>query len=277
MDAAAGDMRHILEYFRRDDLMAETRPIRVTIWNEHVHEQRDESVRRLYPGGIHWAIEEGLHRELGDAVITRCATLEEPRHGLTDEALAATDVLTWWGHAAHDEVSDEVVELIHARVLDGMGIVVLHSGHFSKIFRRLMGTTCALRWRSREGGERELVWTVNPGHPLAAGVPQPIVIPHQEMYGEFFDIPAPDELVFVSSFEGGEVFRSGCCFYRGAGRVVYFSPGDQEFPVYHQPEIQRVIANSVRWCRIGGVANDLPSKRSANAAPNWFVKEKSEI
>jgi trehalose utilization protein len=251
--------------------MAAGRRLRVTIWNENVHEKRDEEVRKIYPDGMHGAIAAGLRRELGEKVAIRIATLEEPEHGLNAETLAETDVLTWWGHAAHDQVADDVVERVRTRVLEGMGLVVLHSGHHSKIFKRLMGTTCDLRWRSDEGGEREVIWTVKPAHPIAAGVPQPIVIPHQEMYGEYFDIPAPDELVFISSFEGGEVFRSGCCFNRGAGRVVYFGPGDQVFPVYHQPEIQRVIANSVAWC--GGIAapNDEPSKRQANAKRGWYL------
>ncbi len=245
--------------------------LRVTIWNEGVHERRDQSVRRIYPQGMHGAIADGLRRELGENVSIRVATLEEPEHGLTEEALTQTDVLTWWGHDAHDAVADEVVERVHARVLDGMGIVVLHSGHKSKIFMRLMGTTCNLRWRSEGGGEREVVWTVNPGHPIAAGLPQPFVIPHQEMYGEFFDIPPPDELVFISSFAGGEVFRSGCCYTRGLGRVVYFSPGDQEFPVYHQPEVQRVIANSVAWCDDAVPGNDVPSKRVGNSQRDWYL------
>lgn len=250
--------------------MPDGAPLRVTVWNEHVHERREPSVKRIYPEGMHAPIVEGLRRELRD-VSVRVATLEEPEHGLTDAVLAETDVLTWWGHAAHDQVSDQVVERVHARVLDGMGIVVLHSGHHSKIFRRLMGTSCHLRWRSDPGGERELIWTVNPGHPVAAGVPHPIVIPHQEMYGEFFDIPQPDELVFISSFEGGEVFRSGCCFTRGAGRIFYFGPGEQEFPVYHQPEVQRVIANAARWCSGHGGGNDSPTRRVANSQRDWFV------
>jgi trehalose utilization protein len=201
----------------------------------------------------------------------RVATLDEPQHGLTDEVLAETDVLTWWGHAAHDQVADEVVARVQARVLDGMGLVALHSAHASKIFERLMGTSCRLRWRSDPGGEREVIWTVNPSHPIAAGVPQPIVIPHQEMYGEFFDIPAPEELVFISSFEGGEVFRGGCCFHRGLGRIFYFDPGDQEFPVYHQPEVQHVIANAVKWCAAAAPANDVPSTRTGNAQRNWYL------
>jgi trehalose utilization protein len=254
--------------------MASGRHLRVTIWNENVHEQRDDTVSRIYPHGMHGAIADGLRRELGGGVSLRFATLEEPEHGLSAKALEETDVLTWWGHDAHDKVADEVVDRVHARVLDGMGLVVLHSGHYSKIFRRLMGTSCTLRWRSDEGGEREVIWTVDPGHPIAAGVPQPIVIPHQEMYGEFFDIPPPDELVFISSFEGGEVFRSGCCYQRGAGRVVYFSPGDQVFPVYHQPEIQRVIANCVAWCGGAAPANDVPSKREGNARRNWYLNDR---
>src|SRR5439155_18620101 len=151
-------------------------------------------------------------------------------------------------------------------------IVVLHSGHYSKIFRRLMGTSCSVRWRSDPGGEREMIWSVNPAHPIAAGVPQPIVIPHQEMYGEFFDIPPPDELVFISSYEGGEVFRSGCCYTRGAGRVFYFAPADQEFPAYHQPEVQRVIANAVAWCAGSVPSNNESVKSSGNAPRDWYLK-----
>jgi len=251
-----------------------TSPLRVTIWNEHVHERRDQAVGRLYPDGMHGAIAAGLTRELGAGVKIRVATLDEPDHGLTDEVLAATDVLTWWGHAAHEKVADAVVDRVQARVLEGMGILILHSGHYSKIFKRLMGTTCALRWRQDPGGERELIWTVNPGHPIAAGLPQPIVIEHQEMYGEFFDIPPPDALVFISSFAGGEVFRSGCCYTRGAGRLFYFGPGDQEFPVYHQPEVQRVIANAAVWCAGGTRGNDVPAERggSPNSKRDWFLQ-----
>jgi trehalose utilization protein len=223
--------------------------MRVTVWGENVHEQRDESVRALYPDGMHTTIAASLRAALGDGADVRTATLQEPEHGLADGVLAETDVLTWWGHAAHDEVDDAVVARVRQRVLGGMGLVALHSAHYSKIFISLMGTSCGLQWRNE--GERELVWTVAPGHPVAAGVPQPLVIDAQEMYGEHFDIPQPDELVFISSFAGGEVFRSGCAFTRGRGRIFYFSPGDQEYPVYHHPDVQRVIANAVRWAAPG--------------------------
>src|SRR5918998_399233 len=240
-------------------------PIRVTVWGENVHERTEEPVRALYPDGMHAAIAAGLTARLGDRVRVRTATLEQPEHGLPAAVLAETDVLTWWGHAAHEEVQDAVVDRVHDAVLGGMGFLALHSAHYAKPFRRLLGTSCSLRWRHE--GERELVWTVDPAHPIAAGVPQPIVIEAQEMYGEHFDIPAPDELVFVSSFAGGEVFRSGCCFRRGAGRIFYFSPGDQAYPIYHHADVRRVIANAVGWAA-PRVRRPVPDSEKAPAG--WF-------
>jgi trehalose utilization protein len=243
--------------------------IRVTVWGENLHEKRDESVQELYPDGMHNAIASGIGEHLGARAVVRVATLDQPEHGLSDAMLANTDVLTWWGHIGHDQVADEVVERVKQRVLKGMGLVVLHSGHWSKIFRALMGTSCNLRWRSV--GERELVWTVNAAHPITQGVPPLFAIEAQEMYGELFDIPQPDELVFISSFAGGEVFRSGCCFYRGAGRVFYFSPGDQEYPVYHHPVVRRVIANGVEWTyRVGGA---LPEPYRLENMPNGWIEK----
>ena len=242
--------------------------IRVTVWNENVHERTEEDVRARYPDGIHGAVAAGVEENLGDRARVRTATLEQPEHGLTEEVLADTDVLTWWGHIAHDQVADEVVERVARHVLGGMGLVVLHSGHFSKIFRQLLGTTCSLRWR--DTADRELVWTVKPGHPVTAGVPDPIVIPEQEMYGEFFDIPDPDELVFISSFTGGEVFRSGCSFTRGHGRIFYFSPGDQAYPVYHHPDVRRVVANAVAWTAPDDPDRRLPELRHSPAG--WYER-----
>ena len=182
--------------------------------------------------------------------------------------LGGTDVLLWWGHKAHAEVADAVVDRIQARVLDGMGLIVLHSAHFSKIFKRLMGTGCNLKWR--EADERERLWVVAPGHPIAAGLPERIDLEREEMYGEHFDIPAPDELVFVSWFQGGEVFRSGCCFHRGAGRIFYFRPGHETYPTYHQPLIQQVIANAVRWA--APVAAARPRRGNVRAARATWLK-----
>jgi trehalose utilization protein len=216
--------------------------LRVTVWNEGRHEKTHPEARKVYPDGMHTVIAKHLQSQ---GLTVRTATLDEPEHGLTEQVLAETDVLTWWGHMAHGEVKDEIVDRVHQRVLNGMGLVVLHSGHFSKIFKKLMGTSCDLKWR--EAKERERIWVVNPGHPIAQGLGEYFEIPHEEMYGEFFDIPAPDELVLVSWFEGGEIFRSGCCYHRGRGKIFYFRPGHETYPTYYQAEVLKVITNGVNW------------------------------
>ena len=221
--------------------------LKVVVWGENRHEQVQPKVAEIYPEGMHNTIRQGIEENLGQQAKVTTVTLDDPEHGLTEEVLANTDVLVWWGHAAHAEVSDHVVERVHSHVLAGMGLVVLHSGHWSKIFGKLMGTSCTLRWRSEQ--DREIVWTVDPTHPIAKGIPHPFIIPEQEMYGEFFDIPAPDELIFLSTFSGGEVFRSGCTFKRGFGKIFFFSPGDQDYPVYHHKDVRRVIANGVEWAK----------------------------
>lgn len=217
--------------------------IHVTVWNEFRHERTDDHVRAIYPDGMHAVIAAKLQDE--HDFVVRTATLDQPEHGLTQAVLADTDVLIWWGHQAHDDVSDEVVGRVHQRVLDGMGLIVLHSGHHSKIFKRLMGTTANLKWR--EATDKERIWVVQPGHPIVDGIGEYIELPVEEMYGEFFDIPEPDELIMISWFTGGEVFRSGCCFYRGRGKIFYFRPGHETYPTYYDGNVLRVIANGVRW------------------------------
>ena len=216
--------------------------IRVTVWNENFHEQTDADVARNYPQGIHGCIAGFLGRA---DMETQTATLDMPEHGLTDEVLDNTDVLVWWGHMKHGDVSDEVVDKVHRRVLNGMGFIALHSSHASKIFKKLVGTSGSLRWR--EAGEKEILWVVDPSHPIVDGIGNRIVVPHEEMYGEQFGIPSPDELVFISWFQGGEVFRSGCCWHRGKGKVFYFRVGHEAFANYEIPDVQRVITNAVKW------------------------------
>lgn len=217
--------------------------IRVTVWNEFRHEKKSPEISALYPEGIHGAIAKFLNAAGG--ITASGATLDEPEHGLTEKVLSNTDVLTWWGHMAHKEVQDEIVERVQAHVLAGMGLIVLHSGHFSKPFKKLMGTHCSLRWR--EAGEKERLWNIAPGHPITEGIGDYFELEHTEMYGERFDIPEPDELVFVSWFRGGEVFRSGCVWHRGAGEVFYFRPGHESIPIFHDENVQKVIINAVRW------------------------------
>lgn len=223
-----------------------TDKIRVTVWNENIHEVEFEEIRKVYPKGIHGCIAEFLEKAGMDV---KTAILREPEHGLTEEVLNETDVLIWWSHIAPGEVSDEVVERVYNRIImEGMGLIVLHSAHDSKIFHKLMGTdTGWLKWR--EDGEKEIMWIVDPSHPIAEELPEKIVLPNEEMYGEHFLIPQPDEQVFISWFEGGEVFRSGCCWHRGMGKVFYLRCGHEAFPTYEIPEIQQIIINAVKWAR----------------------------
>lgn len=231
--------------------------IKVTVWNEYRHERKDKEIASIYPEGIHGAIASALRKRGGFEVAT--ATLDEPDHGLTPERLAATDVLIWWGHQAHSEVRDEIVDRVQQQVLSGMGIVVLHSAHMSKIFRRLLGTNCTLVWR--EAAEKERLWNVAPGHEITEGIGDFIELPHEEMYGEPFAIPEPDKLLFVSWFAGGEAFRSGCAWERGNGRLFYFQPGHETYPTYHNDQVLTVIANAARWAR-------RRSSRDSSRSPN---------
>ena len=224
---------------------------RVVVLNEYKHEHEpNHPAGKIYPKGIHGAIADGLKEYSKDFVVST-ATLDEPEHGLSEAVLSQTDVLVWWGHMAHDKVQDDVVARVKKHVVErGMGLVVLHSGHFSKIFKALMGTTCDLKWRESDDIER--VWVVEPSHPIAANVPSHFELP-EEMYGERFDIPAPDNLVMISWFTGGEVFRSGCCYHRGNGKVFYFRPGHESYPTYFDKNVRLVIGNGVKWADNSGL------------------------
>ncbi len=218
--------------------------IKVTVWNEFIHERDNDNIRKIYPEGIHGCIAGFLKNE--EDITVRCATFDMPEHGLTQEVLNDTDVLIWWGHIDHEGVSDVVVERVKQRVLQGMGLIALHSAHHSKIMKSLCGTSLNLRWRH---GDTEKLICINPGHPIAEGIEKPILLEQEEMYGEFFDIPEPDNVIFIGWFASGEVFRSGCTFTRGRGKIFYFQPGHEEYPIYHKQEIQTIIKNAVRWTK----------------------------
>jgi len=226
--------------------------VNVTIWNEFIHEKEKEHIKAIYPNGIHGQIAEFLKQE--SEIEVKTATLNEPNHGLSDDVLENTDVLIWWGHGAHDKVEDEIVAKIHQRVLRGMGLIALHSAHHSKIFKSLMGTTCNLLWRD---ADRERIWCIEPNHPIAKGVPPHFELEQEEMYGERFDIPLPDEIIFLGWFKGGEVFRSGCTFKRGLGKIFYFQPGHEDYAIYHNENVIKIITNAVYWAKPNVFADEL--------------------
>lgn len=226
--------------------------IHVTVYNEYLHERDNERIRAIYPDGMHECIRKFLE---SDEISVKTVTLDTVNE-LTEEALEATDVMIWWGHMAHEKVPDEVALRVQKAVQCGMGLIVLHSGHMSKPFRLLMGTTCTLTWR--EDGDYERVWVVNPSHPIARGLGRFVYLDHVETYGEPFDVPEPDETVFVGGYEGGEVFRSGLCYKRGYGRIFYFQPGHETFPIYKNPQIQQVIRNAVYWAKPDYRVKEIP-------------------
>jgi trehalose utilization protein len=246
---------------------AEAMTIRAVVWNENVHETHNKVVGDLYPDGIHGAIAAALNTDAGITATT--ATMQEPEHGLTTARLAETDVLLWWGHAAHGDVDDAVVERVAEAVWGGMGLILLHSAHFSKIFKRLMGTPCNLTWR--EAGERERLWVTSRSHPIAAGIGDYFELENEEMYGEPFGVPEPLETVFVSWFAGGEVFRSGLTYKRGAGNVFYFRPGHETYPTYFDANVQTVLRNAVKWAH-----NSAARITAVNDAPNVPIEEALE-
>ena len=215
--------------------------MKVLVWNENVHEKKMPIVTELYPGGLHEYIA-GFLKD--DDIEVKTATLDDEECGLTEEVLKDTDVLIWWGHAAHDEVPEEIAERVQKYVLGGMGFIALHSAHLSKIFKRLMGTSCTLKWRN---DAKERIWTVMPNHPIAEGIDETFTLECEEMYGETFDIPKPEENIFIGWFDGGEVFRSGCTWTRGNGKIFYFQPGHERNTAFHNKNIQKIIKNAVKW------------------------------
>ncbi|MBP5209898.1 MAG: ThuA domain-containing protein [Clostridia bacterium] len=215
--------------------------IRVTVWNEFTHEKNDPEARAQYPDGIHVAVRDFLSVDSGLTI--RTATLDQPACGLPDEVLFDTDVLVWWGHMRHADVDDATVERIRRRVYAGMGFVALHSAHHSKPFRAILGTTGNLTW-GRE--QKALVWNLAPTHPIAAGLPSHFEL-FEEMYGEPFFIPRPDDVIFGTWYEDGNLFRGGCTWTCGLGRVFYFHPGHETCASFHHPLVQEIIRRGVRW------------------------------
>ncbi len=242
--------------------------IHVTVWNENIQDTgiiKDEFLRpglsneeieayrnqlkansqviqNIYPGGIHRAIASSF--DSADDIIVTTVTMDMPEYGLSDDLLANTDVLIWWAHKAHNQLPDRIAEKICNCVLKGMGFIALHSAHLSKPFRFLLGTSCTLKWRMNDFCR---IWNTCPSHPIAKNIPEMFELPKEEMFGEFFDIPKPDDVVFTSWFRGGEIFRGGCTWTRGYGKIFYFHPGHETNNSLLNPYVKQIIINSVYW------------------------------
>lgn len=218
--------------------------IRVTVWNEFIHERTEEPVKKIYPNGIHQAIADFLKTD--EELEIKTATQQDPEHGLSQKMLDETDVLLYWAHAGHSQITYEEANRVKEAVLKGMGIIFLHSAHASRPFSMLLGTSGSLSWR--EDGDKTRLWILTPEHPILKGINKPFIeLEHEETYAERFDIPTPDELLTITWYEGGEVFRSGCCWKRGLGKIFYFQPGHETYPIYYNQDIQTVIKNAVHW------------------------------
>ena len=242
--------------------------IKVVIWNEFRHERTKEKVKAIYPDGLHAAIKQYLDANNEDMDIT-LAALDDPEQGISDELLESTDVLIWWGHAAHDEVNDELVKKIQARVYAGMGFIALHSAHHSKPFKAIVGTNGNLSWGRNQ---KEVIWNMMPQHPIAKGIPDHFLVEEEELYCEPFYIPQPDALVFGGWYEDGYIFRSGCCFLRGAGKVFYFQPGHESCRSYHNPYVLKIIDNAIRWAAPSDIGYEIP-----DGCPHLLTKVTDEF
>ena len=230
--------------------------IRVTVWNEFRHEKSKEEVKAIYPNGLHAVIKEFLDED--ETLEVRLAALDDPDNGLPEEVLNTTDVLVWWDHCARAEVPDALAEKIRARVYEGkMGFIALHSSHRSKAFCSIVGTNGNLSWGSNR---KEVIWNVFPSHPIAKGIPAHFTLEEEELYCEPFYIPQPDELVFNGWYEGGYVFRSGACFYRGAGKVFYFQPGHESCRSFYNVYVRKIINNAVHWAAPAEFGYEVPEK-----------------
>ncbi len=240
--------------------MSNDSPLRVTVWDEN-----KPHIEEYYPAGIRGAVADAIK---GDGVEVTIAHLDEPDQGISEDLLENTDVLVWWGHARHGEVDDELAAKIKQRVHHGgMGLVVLHSGHYSKPFRATLDCTGHLKGGWRESDDTEEITVCAPWHPIAEGVSN-FTLEAEEMYGGPFGTPPVEVLIFQSFFpKGGEVFPCGAVWTvgdgvdldftsgpgngvgqgKGIGRVFYFRPGHETYPTYFHSEVKTIIRNGVLW------------------------------
>jgi trehalose utilization protein len=215
---------------------------KVVVWSERT------APTDMYPKDINGAIIEGLQGLPGWEIVE--ANIDQPEQGVPDELLRSTDVLIWWGHQRHAEVKNELVDRIVKRVKeDGMGFLSLHSSHFAKPYRRLMGTRCSWGEYKADGTSARVIVKA-PDHPIAKGV-KDFELPKIERYGEPFAVPTPETVVFDGEYtkpDGSKApGRMGLCWTIGKGRVFYFTPGHETYNDFFRPEVRLIMRNAVLW------------------------------
>ena len=222
---------------------------KVVVWSEG-SANVDEGSKKVYPEDINTAIAEGLAplKARGWEIVK--ATLGDPDQGISDELLAGTDVLIWWGHKKHGEVKNELVDKIDQRVRDGkMGFIATHSSHFAKPFKKLMGTACSWGEYVVDGTSVEIL-VKEPSHPICRGV-RSFKLPKIERYGEPFAVPAPEAVPLDGRYTKPDgktaPARMGLCWAVGKGKVFYFTPGHETYDDYYRPEVRRIFVNAVQW------------------------------
>lgn len=199
----------------------------------------------VYPDGIRAVIADALK---ADGIDTRTRSIEDKQQGVIDADLAWADVLLWWGHLKHDEITDETVDRIEDAVReDGLGFISLHSSHYARPFKRLVDASGDLGEYRFDDDESESVGVVAADHPIAEGVDD-FTIPEAEMFGDPFDVPEPETVVLHSMYSNGdEEMDSGITFQFGEGRGFYLRSGHEEFEIYYMNEIQQILVNATRW------------------------------
>lgn len=200
----------------------------------------------VYPRGVRGPIADYLSEETDIEARTR--SIEDEDQGVSGDDLEWADVILWWGHLRHDDVTDETVDRIEEHVREnGVGFVSLHSAHYARPYKRLIGMSGDLGGHRLTDDESEYVEVCAPDHPIAEGVDD-FTLPEVEMFGEPYDIPEPETVVLHSEYsEGDEEFRSGVTFEFGEGRGFYLRPGHEEFEIYLDDNIQRIVTNATRW------------------------------
>ena len=289
--------------------------IRVLIWDEQQPKQK-----QAYDHYIGATLAKHLEKSNKFEIIS--THIDAPQHGIDVATLDATDVIIWWGHVRHSEISISETKPIIDRIKDGkLSFIALHSAHWATPFMEAMNektreitekkfqvaseavkyvappgrvpphkssvltpfylaytrgrvtgevqvnlpNCCFPAWRA--DGKPSLMRSVSMSHPIATGIPSSFKIAKTEMYSEPFHVPEPDTVIFEEYWDAGEWFRSGMVWNIGKGKVFYFRPGHETYPVFKEPIPLKVIENAVSY-----LGTDIRNKKQ-QLPPSNFQKK----